>query len=180
MPTSPKKIAANRRNAQKSTGPKTPEGKARSSENAVKHALYARKPILKSPTLSENPAYYNSLRAALIAQFAPSSPLEHLLVHRLANSVWHLERAEKSPCSQFPDIFNPSLDLALPELLTVSRRHYHYLLLKRRLRRRMERTHALLKTVKRSQSSVVCQQLVQAISERNARCETNPLLDRVL
>ncbi len=41
MPVSEKKLIANRRNAQKSTGPKTPYGKLRSSRNAVKHGLYS-------------------------------------------------------------------------------------------------------------------------------------------
>ena len=44
--TSPEKIEANRRNAQKSTGPRTPEGKSRSRWNALKHGLDAHAPVL--------------------------------------------------------------------------------------------------------------------------------------
>src|SRR3989442_1002928 len=40
--SSPRKIEANRANARKSTGPKTPEGKARSRQNALKHGLSGR------------------------------------------------------------------------------------------------------------------------------------------
>ncbi len=47
MPTSEAKIAANRRNALKSTGPKTPEGKERSKANALKHGLTAK--VLRTP-----------------------------------------------------------------------------------------------------------------------------------
>src|SRR5215470_3200783 len=47
--TSPLRIAANRRNAQKSTGPRTPEGKDRSSRNARKHGLSA--PVGADPSL---------------------------------------------------------------------------------------------------------------------------------
>ena len=49
MPTSEKQKAANRRNAKKSTGPTSPEGKAAASRNAIKHGLHACDIILKSP-----------------------------------------------------------------------------------------------------------------------------------
>ncbi len=44
--TSGRKTASNRVNAKKSTGPKSPEGKARSSQNARKHGILAREVIL--------------------------------------------------------------------------------------------------------------------------------------
>lgn len=46
MPVSEKRLAANRANALKSTGPRTPEGKARSARNSLRHGLYARKVAL--------------------------------------------------------------------------------------------------------------------------------------
>jgi hypothetical protein len=44
-PVSPQKLAANRANAQHSTGPKTPEGKDKSKQNGRKHGFFARQPI---------------------------------------------------------------------------------------------------------------------------------------
>jgi len=46
MAVTTKQIEANRRNAERSTGPTTPEGKARSSQNAVKHGLTARRSVI--------------------------------------------------------------------------------------------------------------------------------------
>src|SRR5258705_440551 len=46
MPVSDRKLRANRANAQKSTGPKTNEGKQRSSQNASTHALFSRELLL--------------------------------------------------------------------------------------------------------------------------------------
>src|SRR5678816_1862470 len=47
-PSSERRAAANRRNAQKSTGPRTPEGKARTALNALKHGVTARTPFIPS------------------------------------------------------------------------------------------------------------------------------------
>ena len=52
MPTSEKQIAANRRNAKKSIGPNTPEGKAVASHNAIKHGLHSCDIILKPTHLT--------------------------------------------------------------------------------------------------------------------------------
>ena len=48
MAVSAKQIVVNRRNAKRSTGPSTPEGKAVASRNAIKHGLHACDIILKS------------------------------------------------------------------------------------------------------------------------------------
>ena len=92
-PISQKKLDANRRNAQKSTGPKTPQGKARSSRNAVKHGLLARSIVLKDNDPNENPADFDELLQDLTADLQPVGRLQHLLVERIAALHWRLRRA---------------------------------------------------------------------------------------
>jgi hypothetical protein len=94
---SPARIAANRSNAQRSTGPTTVEGKARSSVNAVKHGLRARRPLL----LDEDPAEYEALAAALMEQFAPEPGVEELLVDEIVGLVWRLWRAARVEVALF-------------------------------------------------------------------------------
>ncbi len=64
-PVSERKLEANRANARKSTGPRTPEGKARSSQNAYKHGLLARC-IIPANDPVEDPADFDSLIQAII------------------------------------------------------------------------------------------------------------------
>jgi hypothetical protein len=83
-----RQINANRENARHSTGPKTPEGKGRSSANAVRHGLLARQIVLPI----EDRAQYLELLAALEAEHQPEGPLETCLVHQMASSQWRLQR----------------------------------------------------------------------------------------
>ena len=64
--TTKARLRANRKNARKSTGPKTPEGKARSSRNALKHGLLARHVIIDDDP-NEDPAEFNRILEGLIA-----------------------------------------------------------------------------------------------------------------
>jgi len=84
-------IKANQLNAQKSTGPKTDEGKAAVSQNAVKHGLFAVKTVIKG----ENPAEYELLRTEMLAELAPSGMLESVLAERIVSLSWRLQRAER-------------------------------------------------------------------------------------
>ena len=86
--TTRKQIEANRRNAKKSTGPRTPEGKAASAQNARKHGLLSRWPVLPE----EDAAQYEELRINLQLELSPLGQLETLLVHRLAGVQWRLAR----------------------------------------------------------------------------------------
>ena len=79
---------ANRLNAQKSTGPRTPEGKSRSRRNAITHGLTAREIILAH----EDPAQFEALLEALKLRFRPRDALEEELVGRIAGLVWRLKR----------------------------------------------------------------------------------------
>ena len=83
-----KQIAANRRNAKKSTGPRTPAGKAKSAQNATKHGLLARQPVLSD----EDGAEYEALRLSLIHELWPETPLEQRIVERIAAAQWRLAR----------------------------------------------------------------------------------------
>ncbi len=87
--TSLKQIEANRRNALKSTGPTTPEGKEHSRRNAVRHGLTAETVIA---TL-EDTEDYQAFEAAVIADYDAESAVERELVLRLASVLWRLRRA---------------------------------------------------------------------------------------
>jgi hypothetical protein len=87
--SSPKQIEANRRNAFKSTGPTTPEGKERSRCNAVRHGLTAETVIA---TL-EDAEDYEAFQAAVIADYDAETVVERELVLRLASVLWRLRRA---------------------------------------------------------------------------------------
>ena len=87
--TSHSQFEANRQNAQKSTGPRTENGKRRSRLNALRHGL-AVETVVEG---LEDPANYKKLQAAIVAHYAPQSPVEHELVLRLASLLWRLRRA---------------------------------------------------------------------------------------
>jgi len=81
-------ILANRRNAQKSTGPRTTKGKAAVSENAVKHGLLARHDVISS----ESQADFDLYREQLLAELDPVSPMESMLAERIVTLSWRLKR----------------------------------------------------------------------------------------
>jgi hypothetical protein len=86
---SAKQIAANRRNAQKSTGPRTPQGKLKSRCNALRHGLTAETVI----DVFENVEDYQTFEQALLAHYAPASIVARELTLRLASLLWRLRRA---------------------------------------------------------------------------------------
>jgi hypothetical protein len=88
--TSAVKVAANRKNALQSTGPKTPEGKAAVAKNAIRHGLLSRACLM----LGENAALLKELRAELRAAYAPAGSIEDLLVDQLVSVVWRMRRAQ--------------------------------------------------------------------------------------
>jgi hypothetical protein len=83
-----KQLQANRANAQKSTGPRTRAGKARSRHNSKKHGLSANMLII----VGEQAEDFGQLRAELMDQYDPRSALGCELVERLAGILWRLRR----------------------------------------------------------------------------------------
>jgi len=80
---------ANKRNAQQSTGPKTPEGKATVSQNAIKHGLTAKRTVIPG----EEHLDYNLYHYEMIEELEPVSPMESMLADRIVSLSWRLERA---------------------------------------------------------------------------------------
>ena len=86
---SPKQIAANCRNAQHSTGPRSAAGKATVRFNAIESGIYAeRETVLPS----EDPSALSALTAEYFAHFRPASPAERCLVDSLIADEWLLRR----------------------------------------------------------------------------------------
>ena len=84
-----KQIEANRRNALKSTGPTTDEGKERSRCNAVRHGLTAETVIADLEDADD----YQAFEAAIIADYDAQTAVERELILRLASVLWRLRRA---------------------------------------------------------------------------------------
>ena len=80
-PATPKQLAANRTNAARSTGPRTPDGKARSSQNARKSAFH---PTKFAVVRIEDPDLVANLQADAVATYQPATPEECLAVDRIA------------------------------------------------------------------------------------------------
>src|SRR5262249_61419645 len=95
--TSLRKIEANRRNALKSTGPITPEGKERSRCNAVRHGLTAETVI----AVLESSADYQAFEAAAISDYDAETAVERELVLRLASVLWRPRAARAIGAAAF-------------------------------------------------------------------------------
>jgi hypothetical protein len=120
-------IEANRANAQKSTGPRTPEGKAIVAQNAITHGLLARAGVIPGEQEHEFEAH----REGLLAQLRPGAPLEEDLAERIVDLSWRLKRAgrdqevayaalyqkylEDQPQPQEPDAWHAALGRMIVE-----------------------------------------------------------------
>ena len=87
-----RRAAANRINAQKSTGPRTDEGKARSSMNALKHGLAAQAALLPG----EDPEELRLLAESMEAHLRPADPVQRILVQRVVALAWKLRRVARA------------------------------------------------------------------------------------
>jgi hypothetical protein len=121
---SPSQLAANRVNAQLASGPKTPEGKAKSCLNAVKTGLTGRTVLLPA----EDAARYEQHVCEFFAELQPVGPRETELVRSLADTSWRVGRIPALEMTifahgriQFADQFadrEPALQSCLIEMHT--------------------------------------------------------------
>ncbi len=88
MATSTKQIAANQQNAQKSSGPKSADGKAVTSRNATRHGLLSARLFLQD----EKPQEFQQLFDELTTTFNPSGIMEMVLLEKIAVAIWKQRR----------------------------------------------------------------------------------------
>ena len=86
--TSKRQAVTNRRNAQLSTGPNTPAGKAVSRWNALRHGLRAELVVLPD----ENVEDYSAFRQALVGELQPGGETEAILADRIISTAWRIQR----------------------------------------------------------------------------------------
>ena len=92
-----KQIEANRRNAQRSTGPVTELGKGVAKFNALKHGMTASTAVLPY----EDAYSYAELRESFVATYNPANAVESALVETVANSYWRLLRIRRVETAVF-------------------------------------------------------------------------------
>ena len=98
-----------------STGPRTPEGKAISSMNAVKHGLYSSKIVINSDRLKEDPAEYDLLLSSFIEELQPQTPFQLCLVRKIVDCLWRSRRIINAETSHI----NRELDFIDPETIYI-------------------------------------------------------------
>ena len=85
-------IEANARNAAKSSGPRTPEGKARTRRNATRHGLCSSMALMNDEELMDKD--FQLLLADLREEHQPDGPTEDILVYKMAESFFFSNRAQ--------------------------------------------------------------------------------------
>src|SRR5712691_5963249 len=95
----PAKLRANRENAQRSSGPRTADGKARASLNARTHGLLSAALVLAD----EAPDEFAALAERVTSELAPEGDVERELVARLAGLLWRLRRVAQVETGLFAD-----------------------------------------------------------------------------
>ena len=90
-----RQIEANRQNAQHSTGPSTPEGRATVRLNGLKHGLCAETIVVPG----EDPAQFQAMLDAYRAEYQPATPSAEFLVRQVAMADWRLLRLHRIEAS---------------------------------------------------------------------------------
>ena len=114
---------ANRRNAQKSTGPRSAEGKRRSAMNAMTHGAYGRARAIPRGVFYESEREVNEYVDAIVEALAPRDALELVIARRIATADLRLARLERYECVAMAKVgrYIPGLHGAPPEALEAAR-----------------------------------------------------------
>ena len=101
-----RKAAANAANAQLSTGPRTEEGKERSSQNAIKHGLTAKELVVREDEREE----FEIFRVDFINNIAPEDVVEVVAVNQALHAAWNLRRLRRLEADLMVNGLDPLLD----------------------------------------------------------------------
>jgi len=91
-PVSPKKLAANQKNAMRSTGPRTAEGKQRSSQNPFQHGFFSNRLFSTRELIARDWEGYKQILAAYRGQYLPVGNLENFYIEQIAGHSLRLAR----------------------------------------------------------------------------------------
>jgi hypothetical protein len=86
------RLAANRANAKKSTGPRTAAGKRRASLNAIRHGAFSQRLVLPD----EDAALFHQFRDAIVDDIRPRHLAEHRLCDEIVDAAWRLRRLQRA------------------------------------------------------------------------------------
>jgi len=168
---SAKQLAANQRNAQPSTGPKTDQGKRHSSLNACRHNLTGQVIAMTD----EDRAAHDKFSTALIQNLAPEGAMEVQLAQRIATDSWRLNRASAIEDNLFAIGFSdhandvttehPEVHAALiaARVFTIESKHLELLTLyEQRMNRSLQKNLALLKSLQTERKGHAARELQEA------------------
>ncbi len=97
---------ANKQNAQHSTGPRTEQGKQRTSLNALKHGFRAKDPLIPG----EDPDHYYRHSAELENELQPATPLEETLVDQIVDITWRLKRFARIEAAVVNELYDSAAE----------------------------------------------------------------------
>jgi hypothetical protein len=165
---SPEKLAANQANAQNSTGPKTPEGKATSAQNSRTHGLYSNDLLVANEDKDE----FNTMHLKLEVDIRPQGALEQILFTELVIASWQLRRIGRmeTELSAGHESYTALLDdeILQKKLDRLGRNHT-----------RFERTfHRCLKELKALQTNRTLKE--EAVENNDGRRTSTPALAHVI
>lgn len=171
---SEKRLEANRRNAQHSTGPKTPEGKARSSRNNLRHGLTGQITVLPDEDRDAHDAFCHEI----VTSLKPETPIELQLAQSIAEDSWRLNRAVAIETNIFAlghDHKKSALQIALADARTFQERAAQFNLLslyEQRINRNRQRNLNQLRELQAERR----EQQAKATQEKAASAVSQPQL----
>lgn len=162
-------------------GPRTPEGKARSALNALRHGLRARRFCLLP---HEDPAEFEALAQATRAAYAPTDPIERELVEAIAVALWRQMRVDRLEAEALADIppaddsRSCGTDLESEDkrarLLTLMRYRAQVELALARAQRALERHRALRARLDAAADARDCTNEIDVLTDRAAQRVAQP------